>query len=109
MTIADMSTIYVEVNVEEKEISRVEVGQQVRIIVDAFGEKESRGLVTYKNPRAVSTSNEFGLSNRVNVEEEKAFKVTVKLRAIPAELRNRLRPGMSATATIATWTKGKRK
>jgi HlyD family secretion protein len=107
MTIADMSAIYVEVNVEATEISRVKVGQQAMIVVDAFGEKGIRGLVTYKNPRGVSTANEFGLSNRVNVQEAKEFKVTIELRDIAAEMRNRLRPGMSATATILTRTKGK--
>jgi multidrug efflux pump subunit AcrA (membrane-fusion protein) len=102
MTLADMSAIYVEVNVDAKEISMVEVGQHVRIMVDAFGAKEIRGVVTYKNPVAVDTSNEGGLSSRVNVQQAKEFKVTVELRAIPADIRTRLRPGMSATATIAT-------
>jgi HlyD family secretion protein len=105
MTLADMSAIYVEVNVEETDISRVDVGQQVRIVIDAFGAKEIRGLVTYKNPVAVDTSNEGGLSSRVNVQT-KEFKVTVELRAIAADIRNRLRPGMSATATITTKTTG---
>ena len=46
-----------------------------------------------------------GLSNRVNVQEAKEFKVTVKLNDMPDEIRNGLRPGMSATATITTKTK----
>src|SRR6266508_2969573 len=71
MTIADMSTINVEVNVDETEISNVEVGQQAK----------------------------------VNVQEAKEFKVTVELRDMPDEVRNGLRPGMSATATITTKTK----
>jgi multidrug efflux pump subunit AcrA (membrane-fusion protein) len=107
MMIADMSAIYVEVNVDETEISKVKVGQQARITVDAFGEKEIRGLVTYKNPRAVSTSDEGGLSRLVNDQEAKEFKVTVELRVIPAGIRNRLLPGMSATATITTKTKNR--
>jgi multidrug efflux pump subunit AcrA (membrane-fusion protein) len=108
MTLADMSAIYVEINVEEKEISRVEVGQQVRIMVDAFGAKEIRGLVTYKNPVAVDTSNEGGLSSRVNVQQAKEFKVTIEMRQIAAEIRSRLRPGMSATATITTRTNARK-
>jgi HlyD family secretion protein len=106
MTIADMSTINVEVNVDETEISNVEVGHQAKVKVDALGEKEIHGVVTQKNPLAVSKSDtQGGLSNRVNVQEAKEFKVTVELRDLPDDVRNSLRPGMSATATITTKTK----
>ncbi len=106
MTIADMSTINVEVNVDETEISNVEVGQQAKVKVDALGDKEIVAVVTQKNPLAVSKSDvQGGLSNRVNVQEAKEFKVTVELRDLPDEVRNGLRPGMSATATITTKTK----
>ena len=80
MTIADMSTINVEVNVDETEISNVEVGQQAKVKVDALGEKEIKAVVTQKNPLAVSKSDtQGGLSNRVNVQEAKEFKVTIEL------------------------------
>ena len=106
MTIADMSTINVEVNVDETEISNVEVGQQVKVKVDALGDKEVAAVVTQKNPLAISKSDtQGGLSNRVNVQEAKEFKVTVELRDMPDEIRKGLRPGMSATATITTKTK----
>jgi HlyD family secretion protein len=106
MTIADMSTINVEVNVDETEISNVEVGQQAKVKVDALGDKEIVAVVTQKNPLAVSKSDtQGGLSNRVNVQEAKEFKVTIELRELPDEIRNGLRPGMSATATITTKTK----
>ncbi len=106
MTIADMSTINVEVNVDETEISNVEVGQQTKVKVDALGDKEITAVVTQKNPLAVSKSDtQGGLSNRVNVQEAKEFKVTVELRDMTDEIRNALRPGMSATATITTKTK----
>jgi HlyD family secretion protein len=106
MTIADMSTINVEVNVDETEISNVEVGQPVKVKIDALGEKEVNAVVTQKNPLAVSKSDtQGGLSNRVNVQEAKEFKVTVELRDMPDDVRNALRPGMSATATITTKTK----
>jgi HlyD family secretion protein len=106
MTIADMSTINVEVNVDETEISNVEVGQHAKVKVDALGDKEIQAVVTQKNPLAVSKSDtQGGLSNRVNVQEAKEFKVTVELRDMPDEIRNGLRPGMSATATITTKVK----
>lgn len=106
MTIADMSTINVEVNVDETEIANVDVGQQAKVKVDALGEKEITAVVTQKNPLAVSKSDTTGgLSNRVNVQEAKEFKVTIELRDIGDDVRAKLRPGMSATATITTKTK----
>src|SRR6266850_2525722 len=106
MTIADMSTINVEVNVDETEIANVDVGQAAKVKVDALGEKEITAVVTQKNPLAVSKSDTTGgLSNRVNVQEAKEFKVTIELRDIGDDVRAKLRPGMSATATITTKTK----
>src|SRR5256714_612109 len=106
MTIADMSTINVEVNVDETEIANVDVGQEAKLKVDALGDKEIKGVVTQKNPLAVAKSDtQGGLSNRVNVQEAKEFKVTLELRDLPDEERNKLRPGMSATATVTTKTK----
>ena len=106
MTIADMSTINVEVNVDETEIANVDVGQTAKVKVDALGEKEITAVVTQKNPLAIAKSDQQGgLSNRVNVQEAKEFKVTLELRDMPDESRAKLRPGMSATATITTKTK----
>ncbi len=106
MTIADMSTINVEVNVDETEIANVDVGQQVKVKVDALGEKEIIATVTQKNPLAIAKSDTTGgLSVRVNVQEAKEFKVTIELKDLADDVRAKLRPGMSATATITTKTK----
>src|SRR5918912_1319160 len=106
MTIADMSQINVEVNVDETEINNVQVGQQAKVKVDALGDKEINAVVTQKNPLAVSKSDQVGtLSNRVNVQEAKEFKVTLELRDLPEDVQSALRPGMSSTATITTATK----
>src|SRR5213594_288589 len=105
MTIADMSTINVEVNVDETEIASVDVGQQAKVKVDALGDKELTAVITQKNPLAIAKSDtQGGLSNRVNVQEAKEFKVTIQLN-VSDEEKNKLRPGMSATATITTKTK----
>jgi len=105
MTIADMSTINVEVNVDETEIASVDVGQQAKIKVDALGEKELNAVVTQKNPLAVAKSDtQGGLSNRVNVQEAKEFKVTLELKDIADDIAEKLRPGMNSTATITTKT-----
>jgi len=106
MTIADMSTINVEVNVDETEIASVLEGQEAKVKVDALGEKEIKAIVTQRNPLAIAKSDtQGGLSNRVNVQEAKEFKVTLELKDLTDEIRDKLRPGMSATATITTKTK----
>lgn len=103
MTIADMSTINVEVKVDETEIDKVSVGQKAKIKVDAFNEKELEGEVTQKTPLAVGKSaTTGGLSTNINVQEAKEFRVVIQLRDTPEEIRRGLRPGMSATATITT-------
>jgi multidrug resistance efflux pump len=48
MTIADMSTVNVEVKVDETEIDKVEVGQPVKVKVDAFGDQEIVGKYVRK-------------------------------------------------------------
>jgi HlyD family secretion protein len=106
MTIADMSQINVEVNVDETEINNVKEGQEAKVKVDALGDKEIKAVVVQRNPLAISKSDQTGgLSNRVNVQEAKEFKVTLELRDLPQDVQNALRPGMSSTATITTDTK----
>ena len=107
MTIADMTTINVEVNVDETEISQIEVGQPAKIKVDAMGERELEGAVVQKNPLAVSRSDTTGggITNRVNVQEAKEFKVIVEIKNLTDEVRNGLRPGMTATANVTTKVK----
>ncbi len=105
MTIADMSTVNVEVKVDETSIDKVEVGQKAKIKVDAFGDKEIVGEVMQKTPLAVGKSQTSGgLSTNINVNEAKEFRVVIRLNDLPAEIKDGLRPGMSATAEITTKT-----
>lgn len=103
MTIADMSTINVEVKVDETSIDKVEVGQKAKIKVDAFGDREIDGEVRQKTPLAVGKSQTSGgLQTNINVQEAKEFRVVIELQNLPDEIKNGLRPGMSATAEITT-------
>ena len=103
LTIADMSTINVEVKVDETEIDNVSVGQPAIIKVDAFGEQEIEGKVTQKTPLAVGKSQTSGgLSTNINVQEAKEFRVVIELQNVTDEVKNGLRPGMSATAVVTT-------
>ncbi|HXG83685.1 MAG TPA: efflux RND transporter periplasmic adaptor subunit [Pyrinomonadaceae bacterium] len=105
LTIADMSTVNVEVKIDETEIDKVEVGQPAKIKVDAFGDKEITGRVLQKTPLAVGKSQTSGgLSTNINVQEAKEFRVVIELVDMDGEMRDSLRPGMSATAVITTKT-----
>lgn len=105
LTIADMSTVNVEVKVDETEIDKVAVGQPVKVKVDALGENEVAGKVTQKTPLAVGKSQTTGgLSTNINVQEAKEFRVVIELTELTEDVRNSLRPGMSATAVINTKT-----
>jgi HlyD family secretion protein len=107
MTIADMSTINIEVNVDETEIASVDVGQEAKLKLMRSAKKKS-GPWSRKRTRwpLPSQTPRAGLSNRVNVQEAKEFKVTLELRDISDDVKEKLRPGMSATATVTTKTKG---
>jgi HlyD family secretion protein len=105
MTIADMSTVNVEVKVDETSIDKVEVGQSAKIKVDAFGDTEITGIVRQKTPLAVGKSQTSGgLSTNINVQEAKEFRVVIELMNLSEDVHGGLKPGMSATAEITTET-----
>lgn len=102
MIIADMSIINVEVRVDETDIANVQLGQKAKIKVDALGDRELTGEVVEKAASAVTRTGQTIAQTAVaGSQEAKDFKVVVRL-DVNDELRNRLRPGMSATATIGT-------
>lgn len=103
MIIADMSVINVEVRVDETDVANVKNGQKAKIKVDALGEKELEGEVTEIAASAVTRSGQTIAQTTVaGSQEAKDFKVVIRLLNVSAEASNRLRPGMSATATINT-------
>lgn len=103
LIIADMSTINVEVRVDETDVANVKTGQRVRVKVDALGEKEIEGEVTEIAASAVTRSGQTIAQTTVaGSQEAKDFKVVIRLVNMGEDVRDRLRPGMSATATINT-------
>lgn len=105
LTIADMSTVNVEVKVDETQIDNVAVGQPVKVKVDALGDQEISGTVRQKTPLAVGKSQTSGgLSTNINTNEAKEFRVVIELTNLSDENKSALRPGMSATAVITTKT-----
>ncbi len=105
LTIADMSSVNIEVKVDETEITKVQIGQKVKVKVDALGEKELAGEVWQTTPLAGGKSQTGGgLSTNINTQEAKELKVVIQLKELPEDVRSALRPGMSATAVITTQT-----
>src|SRR5690606_26968064 len=88
MTIADMSTINVEVKVDETSIDQVAVGQKAKVKVDAIQDVEIEGEVTQKTPLAVGKSQTSGgLSTNINVQEAKEFRVVIELKNLSDEVK----------------------
>jgi HlyD family secretion protein len=102
MTIADMSVITAEVNVDETDIVNVKLGQEARIKVDALGDKVLMGHVSEVGNSALTRgSGTTTTATSSTTQEAKDFKVVITLDAPPQELR----PGLSCTATIVTSTR----
>lgn len=93
MTVSDLKNIEAVVDVDENDVVLVSVGDTATIKVDAFKDKEFKGLVSEignsANTSALGTQNEV-----VN------FQVKIKI----LDPDNNLRPGMSCNSDIATET-----
>jgi len=90
MTIADLSVMEVEVEVDETDVIGVEIGQQAEVRVDAFPDQPIKGKVTEIGSSA--------LQKVTSSEESKDFKVIITLENPPENLK----PGLSATTDIIT-------
>jgi HlyD family secretion protein len=90
MTIADLSVMEVEVEVDETDVIGVETGQQAEVRVDAFPDRTIKGKVTEIGSSA--------LQKVTSSEESRDFKVIITLENPPENLK----PGLSATTDIIT-------
>ena len=99
MTVADMSVITAEVQVDETDIVNVTLGQEAEVTIDAIPNKTFKGKVTEIGDNAIIRSTGVSTSqSTAGSQEAKDFKVVVTLNEPPANLR----PGLSATAKITT-------
>lgn len=99
--------VWVEANFKETQLTHVVVGQPVRVHVDAFPGAEIQGRVESVAP---ASGAEFALlpadnatGNFTKIVQRVPVKVTLEL---PAELREKLRSGMSVEAEINTKPQG---
>ncbi len=91
MTVADLSSMEVEVDVNENDIVRVNAGDSVDIEIDALADTVFKGIVTEISQLASTMG--AGTQNAIT-----NFKVTVKMLNNPPEIRS----GMNATVEILT-------
>lgn len=93
MTISDLSNIEAVVDVDENDVVLVSLGDTATIKVDAFKDKQFKGIVT----EIGNSANTTGLGTQNEVVN---FEVKIKL----INPDNALRPGMSCTSDIQTET-----
>jgi len=91
LTIADLSVMEVEVEVDETDVIGVGLGQESNIRVDAFPETVFKGKVTEIGSSALQRT-----TGSVSTQESKDFKVVITLEN-PSQ---KLKPGLSASADI---------
>jgi HlyD family secretion protein len=90
MTIADLSVMEVEVEVDETDVIGVKIGHRAEVRVDALPDQTIMGEVTEIGSSA--------LQKATTSQESKDFKVIITLVAPPQSLK----PGLSASADIIT-------
>lgn len=102
MTIADMSIITAEVNVDETDIVSVKMDQSADVTIDAMPNQTFKGRVIEIGDTAIVRSTGVAASqSTTSSQEAKDFKVVIAL-DIPERL---VRPGLSCTAKIVTATR----
>src|SRR5678816_799878 len=97
LTVADMSVIEAEVEVDETDIPFVRLGQPAKIKIDAIPDQTFTGKVTEIGNSPIQTTGTGTTRTATN------FKVTVTIDGQVPEVR----PGFTCTAEITTATKAK--
>jgi HlyD family secretion protein len=97
LTVADMSTIEAEVEVDETDIPFVQMGQAAKIEIDAMADKSFTGRVTEIGNSPIQATGTGTTRTATN------FKVTITIDGQIPEVR----PGFTCTAEITTATRQK--
>ena len=101
MTVAQLDEMEARVDIGEIDIVLIQIGQHVRLEVDAFKDKKFTGTVTAIANATKGSSSAFGGSSSSSSSQD-APKFEVKIRI---EDKESFRPGMSVTAEIETRAK----
>ncbi|HYP09813.1 MAG TPA: efflux RND transporter periplasmic adaptor subunit, partial [Bryobacteraceae bacterium] len=87
--IPDLSNMRIELNLEEVDRGKLQIGQKVRVRIDAIADRELEAELDWISPIAA-------VNFRGGAMSEKTFPARATLK----QLDPRLRPGMSATAEV---------
>jgi multidrug resistance efflux pump len=93
VSVDDLTSLKLTAYVFERDLGRVQVGQEVAVTADPFGARTFRGVVTSTNPRA-----EFTPRNVQTQADRLNLVFGVKVRVNNAD--GALKPGMPADATF---------
>jgi HlyD family secretion protein len=96
LTIADMSVIEAEVEVDETEIPSVQLHQEAKVTIDAVPDKTFKGRVTEIGNSPIQTS-----TQNTGQRQATTFKVVITLEEPVPDIR----PGFTCTAEITTATR----
>lgn len=96
LTIADMSQLEAEVEVDETDIPTVQLGQLAKVTIDAIPDREFRGHVTEIGNSPIQTS-----TSGTGQRQATTFKVVITLDEEVPDVR----PGFTCTAEITTATR----
>ena len=93
MSVADLSRMEVEVDVNENDVVNITIGDTTEIEIDAYPDTMFFGIVS----EIAHTTQSLNMGSQQQVTN---FKVKVKMITVP----DRIRPGMSSTVNIITET-----
>ena len=93
MTVADLSRMEVEVDVNENDVVNISIGDTTEIEIDAYPDTIFFGVVS----EIAHTAQSMNMGSQQQVTN---FKVKVRMITVP----DRIRPGMSSTVNIITET-----
>ena len=93
MTVADLSRMEVEVDVNENDVVNIAIGDTTEIEIDAYPDTLFFGIVS----EIAHTAQSMNMGSQQQVTN---FKVKVRMITVP----DRIRPGMSSTVNIITET-----
>src|SRR6185503_2768265 len=96
LTLADMSVIQAEVEVDETNIPNVSMGQPAKISIDAIPDRTFKGHVTEIGNSPIQTTTAGNTGTQATT-----FKVVVVLDEVVPDVR----PGFTCTADITTATR----
>ncbi|SER69843.1 efflux RND transporter periplasmic adaptor subunit [Pedobacter rhizosphaerae] len=102
MRISNLSSMEVNVDVNENDITRVKVGDKASIDVDAYSDKKFYGTVT----EIASSSTAVGATTTSSVDQVTNFSVKIRINeTLAGKQQSIFRPGMSATVDIESESK----